>query len=173
MSGVTKICSKYNFVLLYNSIPINFTSISFYRYNAITIHLDTIYLITILIHLEYLFFLWGGQKRMMEAPFLRFYSIFTTAFTSSPWMVTHPSANLGPSCLTYVIYGNWCFQLGIAVALCLPQELILEAPFLHSWDFTVQYFSQQHPLQHIEWTPINHGPSCLASVILWELVFPT
>ena len=55
----------------------------------------------------------------------------------------------------------------------LLQEFLLEAPFLHSWDFTV--FSLQHPLHTwmVTHPSANHGPSCLTSVILRDLVFPT
>ena len=53
------------------------------------------------------------------------------------------------------------------IFLC-PQEFFTEAEIL-------LYFSLQHPLHTwiVTHPSANHGPSCLTSVILRELVFPT
>ena len=47
------------------------------------------------------------------SPLLGYFSFEATASTLNLWMVTHLSANRGPSYLTPVFNGNWCFQLGI------------------------------------------------------------
>ena len=62
----------------------------------------------------------------------------------------------------------------IIIFFCL-RSFYRRPRFLHSWDYTVQYFSLQYPLHTWMVTHLsaNHGPSCLTSVILRELVFPT
>ena len=68
------------------------------------------------------------------SPLLGIFTVFVaTASTSNPWMVTHPSANHGPNCLPSVfLQGNWCFQLGIAVANC--HRLILTKTNSFLWN---------------------------------------
>ena len=85
-------------------------------------------------YIFYFIFLFLAPEAYLEAPFLRIwdFTVFVaTASTSNPWMVTHPSANRGPSCLTSVflwelVFPTWYSrsrtwysrsqQLGIAVA---------------------------------------------------------
>ena len=58
------------------------------------------------------FFFFFPQKYIFEAPFLRFwdFTVFVaTASTANPWMVTHPSVNRGPSCLTSVFLRELVF----------------------------------------------------------------
>ena len=52
-----------------------------------------------------------GRPRFSAS--MGFYStVFAaTASSSNPWMVTHPSANRDPSCITSMFLGNWCFHL--------------------------------------------------------------
>ena len=57
----------------------------------------------------------------------------------------------------------------------MPLEHVVEAMF--SAPGISQYYSLQHPLQHLNGLPSKystyHGPSCLTAVISRELLFPT
>ena len=56
----------------------------------------------------------------------------------------------------------------------LPQKFLLEAPFLQSSDFyCIFHYSNHFNTCMVTHPSTNHGPSCLTSVILRELVFPT
>ena len=50
---------------------------------------------------------------------------------------------------------------------------LVETLFLYSWDSTVFFYNSIHLNGHPCQVPTMHGPSCLTSVILRELRFPT
>ena len=99
----------------------------------------------------------------MEAPFLRswaFTVFVATASTSNPWMVTHSSANRGPSCWTSVIlrelvfptwYSNYCSGAFFtasssmkSVARFLTSLLYLE----NTQQYTVPYNKRAETVEH-------------------------